>query len=34
MHVSDPDSLDDAEWAMLVKELEWIRKDEAKKNRI
>ena len=25
MHVSDPDSLDDAEWAMLVKELEWIR---------
>ena len=34
MHVSDPDSLDDAEWAMLVKELEWIRKEEAKKNRI
>ena len=26
-------SLDDAEWAMLVKELEWIRKEEAKKNR-
>jgi hypothetical protein len=34
MHVSDPDSLSDEEWAMLVKELEWIRKEEAKKNRI
>ena len=32
MHVSDQDSLDYAEWAMLVKELEWIRKEEAKKH--
>ena len=31
---SAPNNLDDAEWSMLVKELEWIRKEEAKKNRI
>ena len=29
MHIADPDSLDDTEWAMRVKELEWIRKEEA-----
>jgi len=28
MRVSDPDSLEDKEWAMMVKDLEWIRKKE------
>lgn len=32
MHVADPDSLSDTEWAMLVKELEWVRKEEAKRH--
>lgn len=31
MHISDPDSLSDEEWAMRFKELEWIRKREAEK---
>jgi len=31
MHIADPDSLSDEEWAMRVKELEWIRKKEAGK---
>lgn len=31
MHISDPDSLSDEEWAMRLKELEWIRKREAEK---
>lgn len=30
MHITDPDSLSDEEWAMRFKELEWIRKREAK----
>lgn len=34
MHVADPESLDDEQWAMRVKELEWIRKEEAKANRL
>ena len=34
MHVADPDSLSDTEWAMLVKELEWVRKEEAKANKV
>lgn len=29
MHIADPDSLSDEEWAMRFKELEWIRKREA-----
>ncbi len=32
MHITDPDSLSDEEWAMRVKELEWIRSKEAGKN--
>jgi hypothetical protein len=31
MHIQDPDSLTDDEWAMRLKELEWIRKKEAGK---
>ncbi|GAB1403042.1 hypothetical protein MASR1M74_02200 [Lentimicrobium sp.] len=31
MHIFDPDSLSDEEWAMRFKELEWIRKREAEK---
>lgn len=31
MHISDPDSLSNEEWAMRFKELEWIRKREAEK---
>lgn len=29
MHISDPDSLSDEEWAMRYKELEYIRRKEA-----
>ena len=29
MHIPDPDSLTDIEWAMRVKELEYIRTQEA-----
>jgi len=32
MHISDPDSLTDEEWAMRIKELEWVRSEEAKAN--
>ncbi|MCQ2359954.1 MAG: hypothetical protein MJ009_00535 [Paludibacteraceae bacterium] len=32
MHVINPDSLTDQEWAMMLKELEWIRSEEAKAN--
>jgi hypothetical protein len=32
MHVPDPDSLTDEEWAMKLRELEWIRDIEAKGN--
>jgi hypothetical protein len=31
MHISDPDSLTDEDWAMRLKDLEFIRKEEAKK---
>lgn len=34
MHVSDPDSLTDEEWAMMIRDLEWIRKEEAKANKV
>ncbi|MDR1370938.1 MAG: hypothetical protein LBJ72_12575 [Dysgonamonadaceae bacterium] len=34
MHISDPDSLTDEEWAARYKELEFIRKEEAKANRV
>ena len=34
MHIADPDSLTDQEWAMRVKELEWIREVEAKANKM
>ncbi|MBQ7210496.1 MAG: hypothetical protein IJS05_06350 [Paludibacteraceae bacterium] len=30
MHIADPDSLTDQEWAMRVKEMVWVREDEAK----
>jgi hypothetical protein len=33
LHIPDPDSLDDKEWAMRIKELEWIRQKEAKGNK-
>ncbi|MGM9817715.1 MAG: hypothetical protein ACI30B_01875 [Paludibacteraceae bacterium] len=33
MHVADPDSLSDEEWAMRLKELEWIRHKEAEANK-
>jgi hypothetical protein len=33
MHVADPDSLEDEEWASLFRDLEWIREKEAKGNR-
>lgn len=29
MHISDPDSLSDEDWAMRFKEIEWLRKREA-----
>jgi hypothetical protein len=31
MHITNPDSLSNEEWAMRLKELEWIRKKEAGK---
>ncbi len=34
MHVSDPDSLTDEEWAMMIRDLEWIRKEEANANKV
>ena len=34
MHVSDPDSLTDEEWAARLRELEWIRYQEAKANKV
>jgi hypothetical protein len=30
----DPDSLDDREWTRRVKELDWVRKEEAKANKV
>lgn len=32
MHVQDPESLTDEEWAKRLKELEWIRTKEAQFN--
>ncbi len=29
----DPDSLSDAQWVRMIKELEWIRREEAKANK-
>nr|DAP86978.1 MAG TPA: hypothetical protein [Caudoviricetes sp.] len=28
MHIANPDALTDTEWAMRVKELEWLRQKE------
>jgi len=33
MHISDPDSLNDEEWAARLQELKWIREKEAESNR-
>lgn len=33
MHIADPDSLSDMDWAMRVRELEWVRRKEAEANR-
>jgi hypothetical protein len=30
MHIPDPDSLEDEQWAMRIRELEYIRREEAK----
>ena len=32
LHIADPDSLTDEEWAMRQKELEWVRTEEEKAN--
>jgi len=31
MHIANPDSLTDTQWAMRVKELEWLRQKEKEK---
>jgi hypothetical protein len=33
MHVADPDSLSDTQWAMKLRELEYVRKKEAEQNK-
>lgn len=33
MHIPDPDSLSDKQWAMWFKEREWIRRQEAEAKR-
>jgi len=33
MHIADPDSLTDEEWAARLQELKWIREKEAGANR-
>ncbi|MBP5370665.1 MAG: hypothetical protein J6Y55_01950 [Bacteroidales bacterium] len=33
LHIADPDSLSDTEWAMRFAELVWIRKEETKGNK-
>ncbi len=33
MHISNPDSLSDEEWAMRIQELKWIRQKEAEVNK-
>jgi len=32
-HINNPDALSDIEWAMRVRELEWIREKEAEQNK-
>jgi hypothetical protein len=32
LHIAHPEELSDEEWAMRVKELEWLREEEAKAN--
>jgi hypothetical protein len=32
LHIADPDSLSDEEWAMRIKELEYMRKKEKGKS--
>ena len=34
MHIPDPDSLSDEEWAARFRELEFIRREEAKANKV
>ena len=34
MHIARPEDLTDEEWAMRVRELEWVRKEEEKDNRL
>ena len=34
MHIAEPENLTDEEWVMRVKELEWVRKEEAKANKL
>ena len=31
MHIADPDSLTDTDWAMALAELKWVRGREAKR---
>lgn len=33
MHIGNPEDLEDKEWAMRVRELEWVRNEEAKANK-
>lgn len=33
-NVAEPETLSDEQWAMRVKELEWVRKEEAKANKL
>lgn len=33
MHIPDPDSLNDREWCMAIKELQWVREMEEKANK-
>lgn len=33
LHILNPEDLSDEEWAMRLKELEWIRKKEAEANK-
>ena len=32
LHIADPGSLSDEEWAMRIRELEWVRSEEARHN--
>lgn len=34
LHIAEPESLDDNEWAMRIRELEWIRNEESRNNAI